>query len=110
MVENFDEAAIQGEILALAPDFAVAEIQPVRIAGGAKKVQALGGRARAGCVGRILGHLRAWHRAGGGHRRRSDPCALRSYLRWLWQAQKGLVLYLTRGPWAPVDFYLQDAT
>lgn len=94
--ENFDEALIQSAILSLEPSFPVERIRAVPIRGGTRKIRCLGGLKRCGRVSRVLGHLRAWHRAGRRHRRLSDRRALRSYLRWLFEANQGLVLYLTR--------------
>ena len=107
--KSFDEGALHSELLSLQPTFPVGEIEPVRVRGGEKKEKALGGRPRARRAGRILAYVRAWHQAGRTHRRTSDRWALRSYLRHLWHSESGLVVYLTRPPAAPKNFYPSDA-
>ena len=108
--DRFDEAAIQRELLSLAPGFSIGDLEPLRVRGGEKKEKALGGRHRTRRVGRVLAYVRAWHQAGRTHRRTSDRWALRSYLRHLWHSESGLVVYLTRPPAAPKNFYPSDAT
>lgn len=91
---SFDEGQVESQTLQLRPQTKAPSEE--ELVGG--RQDALGGKERTDTVRAILRQVYRWHSAGEAHRRRSDPCALRSYMRWLWHAFDGLILYLTRAP------------
>jgi len=85
-------------------------LRPPQFRGDPCKLTALGGEDIVRSVEEVLGRIRAWYGGRTSKSRSKDPCPLRSYMRWLWREGEGLLLLLTKGPWAPPEFYPMGAS